>query len=101
MDPELNELTANRQIILDKLITCLKDNLNIPYPPQVIHPDAPLFGSGLGLDSIDALEVVLAVENQFGIALNESDITTMRTLNTLADTICLATQEPLPEAEQR
>ncbi|WP_052282675.1 phosphopantetheine-binding protein [Kluyvera genomosp. 1] len=35
-----------------------------------IDTDAPLFGEGLGLDSIDALELGLAVKNQFGIVLS-------------------------------
>lgn len=35
-----------------------------------IDSDAPLFGDGLGLDSIDALELGLAVKNQYGIVLS-------------------------------
>lgn len=35
-----------------------------------IDTDAPLFGDGLGLDSIDALELGLAVKNQYGIVLS-------------------------------
>jgi len=35
-----------------------------------IDTDAPLFGEGLGLDSIDALELGLAVKNQYGIVLS-------------------------------
>ncbi|HAT1609568.1 TPA: acyl carrier protein [Raoultella planticola] len=39
-----------------------------------IDTDAPLFGDGLGLDSIDALELGLAVKNRYGVALSaESD----------------------------
>ena len=39
-----------------------------------IDTDAPLFGDGLGLDSIDALELGLAVKNRYGIVLSaESD----------------------------
>lgn len=35
-----------------------------------IETDAPLFGDGLGLDSIDALELGLAVKNQYGVVLS-------------------------------
>ncbi|ADO46546.1 phosphopantetheine-binding protein [[Enterobacter] lignolyticus] len=35
-----------------------------------IDTDAPLFGDGLGLDSIDALELGLAVKNQYGVTLS-------------------------------
>ena len=41
--------------------------------PEAIADDQPLFGEGLGLDSIDALELVVALEREFGIAIaNES-----------------------------
>ena len=38
--------------------------------PDDIETDAPLFGEGLGLDSIDALELGLAVKNQYGVVLS-------------------------------
>ena len=37
--------------------------------PDQIDDDAPLFGEGLGLDSIDALELVLGVEQVFGVKI--------------------------------
>ena len=40
---------------------------------EEIDPDAPLFGKGLGLDSIDALELSLAVSQQFGVTLSSED----------------------------
>ena len=36
-----------------------------------IEDDAPLFGSGLGLDSIDALELIVLLEKQYGIKLSD------------------------------
>ena len=42
--------------------------------PQQIGDDAPLFGEGLGLDSIDALELVLAVEQTFGVRIDDEEI---------------------------
>ncbi len=41
--------------------------LNLDTPADQIGDDAPLFGDGLGLDSIDALEIAMAVEKRFGI----------------------------------
>lgn len=38
--------------------------------PSDIDPSAPLFGDGLGLDSIDALELGLALQKQYGIKLD-------------------------------
>ncbi len=38
-----------------------------------IDPDAPLFGEGLGLDSIDALELALGVSQRYGVAISSED----------------------------
>lgn len=38
--------------------------------PEDIDTDAPLFGDGLGLDSIDALELGLALKNTFGVSIS-------------------------------
>lgn len=47
------------------------DSLNLEgMTPEEIQDEAPLFGEGLGLDSIDALELGLAIKNQFNIVLS-------------------------------
>jgi acyl carrier protein len=43
--------------------------LNLEVRPEDIDPEAPLYGEGLGLDSIDILEVALIVSKQYGIQL--------------------------------
>lgn len=40
---------------------------------EEIDPDAPLFGEGLGLDSIDALELALAISRNYGFQLRSDD----------------------------
>jgi acyl carrier protein len=42
--------------------------------PDDIDNDEPLFGEGLGLDSIDALELVVALEKSFGIKIPDEDV---------------------------
>jgi len=42
--------------------------------PDEIETDAPLFGEGLGLDSVDALELVVAIEKEFGIQTESHEI---------------------------
>jgi len=42
--------------------------------PMSIPDDRPLFGSGLGLDSVDALELVVALEREFGITVPSEDV---------------------------
>ena len=41
--------------------------------PASIVDDAPLFGEGLGLDSLDALQLAMSIEEQFGVRLPEGD----------------------------
>lgn len=52
-----------------------------------IDSDAPLFGEGLGLDSIDALELAIALDRKFGVRINAEDADnreTFRSVKTLA-----------------
>jgi acyl carrier protein len=41
--------------------------------PEDIAPDAPLFGTGLGLDSLDMLELSMAIEQKHGVKLRSDD----------------------------
>lgn len=47
--------------------------LHLEVSAAEIDPEAPLFGEGLGLDSIDALEIALAVSKRFGFQLRSDD----------------------------
>jgi acyl carrier protein len=47
--------------------------LNLEIQPEEIGPDAPLYGEGLGLDSIDVLELALAVSKTYGVKLRSDD----------------------------
>jgi acyl carrier protein len=61
---------------MDELILKLKQEviqqLNLEeITPEDIDPDAPLFGEGLGLDSIDALELIVLLEKNYGIKIED------------------------------
>lgn len=58
-----------------ELAQLLVESLNLEgVAPEGIDPDAPLFGDGLGLDSIDALELALAISKKYGFQLrSDSD----------------------------
>ena len=47
--------------------------LSLENRPEDIAPEEPLFGAGLGLDSIDALELALAVSKKYGVQLRSDD----------------------------
>jgi acyl carrier protein len=51
----------------------LVDTLQLERSPQEIMPDEPLFGEGLGLDSIDALEIALALSRTYGFELKSDE----------------------------
>ena len=51
----------------------LVEALNLDTPPEQIDPEAPLYGEGLGLDSIDILEIALAVSQTYGVKLRADD----------------------------
>lgn len=51
----------------------LVECLNLDVGADEIAPDAPLYGDGLGLDSIDVLEVALAVSKRYGLQLRADD----------------------------
>ena len=60
--------------------------LRLPIPPDEIQDDAPLFGEGLGLDSIDALELVLELERTFGVTISDEQTgaAVLQTVNSIA-----------------
>ncbi len=66
---------SNKQSMEHTLKQLIIDTLNLEdISPNDIEADAPLFGEGLGLDSIDALELGLAIKNKYGVVLSsESD----------------------------
>lgn len=42
--------------------------------PEEIEDDMPLFGEGLGLDSVDALELVVALEKAYGVVIEDEEV---------------------------
>jgi acyl carrier protein len=66
--------------------------LKLEIDPATIKDDAPLFGEsadGLGLDSIDALELVLGIEKEFGIKVQDEEVgvKAFASVNSLCDFI--------------
>jgi acyl carrier protein len=67
--------------------------------PEQIDPDAPLFGSGLALDSIDALELAMAIHRTYGVQLDPDKPEqrgVLRSVRSLADYI--RSQDPRRDA---
>lgn len=57
-----------------ELARAIAEVTNLELPPERIDPAAPLFGDeGLGLDSIDLLEVALLISQRYGFSLRSDD----------------------------
>jgi acyl carrier protein len=67
-----------------ELAGLLVDALNLDIGPESIDPEAPLYGEGLGLDSIDILEVALVVSQRYGFQLRSDDDENVRIFKSLA-----------------
>ena len=67
-----------------ELASLIVENLNLEnVAPENIDPEAPLFGGELGLDSIDALELALAVSKRYGIQLRSDNPDNRRVFGSL------------------
>ena len=67
-----------------EVATLLVEALNLEIAPEAIDPQAPLYGEGLGLDSIDILEVALVVSQRYGFQLRSDDEDNVRIFKSLA-----------------
>lgn len=74
--------------IREKLKVLLVDQLSLDdVEPDEIEDDAELFGEGLGLDSLDAVEIVVMLQRNFGMEVKDMEKSreVFRTISTLAD----------------
>lgn len=73
------ESYAKRDTAMESLIEELKTKIIAGFnlegvKPADINPDEPIFGTGLELDSIDALELVAILESDYGIVITERSV---------------------------
>src|ERR1700749_4567134 len=81
---------ADNAVLESEVAALIVAALNLEVAAQDIDPRAPLYGEGLGLDSIDILEIALVVSKQYGIQLradSEENEQIFRSLAYLADYI--------------
>ncbi|HEX2937887.1 MAG TPA: phosphopantetheine-binding protein [Ruminiclostridium sp.] len=83
---------------------CIIERLNLDIAPEDIDDDMPIFKNpeedieaegaatdetkkGLGLDSVDALEIVVAINEEFGVEVTDNDMMIFQSVSTIADFI--------------
>jgi len=66
-----------------ELASLVVDTLGLETVPAAIAPEAPLFGEGLGLDSIDILEIALVVSKKFGFQMRADDADNQKIFSSL------------------
>ncbi len=97
----LIERIEQRKSVLEKIKTGLIERLNLYQKVNQIDDDTPLFGSGLKLDSVDATEVVVLLDEIFGIRVTEGDDPSyMRSVNTLTSFVIGKQGKPPTEQQQ-
>ena len=87
------------EISLDELKRLVVENCVLKIKPEEIGEATPLFGPGsVGLDSLDALQLSVAIEQQYGIAINDAKVAreAMQSLGTLRNWLA---QQPRPGAK--
>lgn len=92
------EYVARREHILVSLQEVIARQLRYSRRVDEIDPDAPLFGAGFGLDSLDAVELSVHVESTFGVKVSEHVLLrgALRSLNTLIDLVLSVQGVALP-----
>jgi acyl carrier protein len=86
MTAEVRSETAEEAALAQLIVS----TLNLEVAASDIDPETPLFGEGLGLDSIDILEIALAVSQTYGVKLkadDEDNVRIFRSLRSLNDHI--------------
>jgi len=79
----------------------LVDRLELPIPAEWITDDQPLFGRGLELDSLDALELSMAIDQEFGTPVYEENTSLFGSVSAFLGYLIAKQEELPPEEAQR
>ena len=78
-------MNARQKAVADKIADYLSENLRLPR--ENITYDVPLFGNGIGLDSVDSLEIIAGMDLLFGVSLIGAHDSVFRDIRTRSEYI--------------
>jgi acyl carrier protein len=88
MQTDLEKRIEIRESTLNDVAEILISALHLKLEPTGLDPDTPLFGSGLGLDSVDAVVIIVELESRLSINISEEEGRhALRTVNSLVDLV--------------
>jgi acyl carrier protein len=73
MSTQIEQSPTFTTVSENELARLIVETLHVEVAPEEVDPAAPLFKDGLGLDSIDMLEIVLSISRKYGIDLRAED----------------------------
>ncbi|MGM9524139.1 MAG: acyl carrier protein [Faecousia sp.] len=82
---EVLQYAEKRREICEKIKEIIVEQLCLDIEPAFITDDQPLFGRGLELDSIDALELAVGIYNEFSVTVSDGESEVFSSVNTIAD----------------
>jgi acyl carrier protein len=88
MHAELQKVIEIRESTMLAVAEILISALHLKFEPADLDPDTPLFGSGLGLDSVDAVVLIVELESRLNISISEEEgKRALRTVNSIIDLV--------------
>lgn len=84
---DLQRVAKSRQESCRRVAGIIVERLDLPVDPDWITDDQPLFGRGLELDSVDALELMIGIEEEFFVSITDDEMEVFGSINTLVDRI--------------
>lgn len=84
---DVTQQAIARRELNDRVKELIAEGLGLPIEANLIDDDQPLFGRGLELDSLDTLEIVSLIDENFGVYITDDDTFVFGSINTIADFI--------------
>lgn len=86
-------VTVPQEELEAEVIQLLISSLNLEVKPSEVTADTPLYGDGLGLDSIDILKIALAVSKRYGFQMRSDDPRNVESFASIRALSCYIAQE--------